>query len=116
LLDAAAREGVSFDAAGLGFTLKNRLAEMSNALLGHPTDLRELQRMSQLVQLARTLPFDVNFWKAQNNYYEMLRTVLPDMLAASDEYSREWVANFRALGEALNVSTEVHQAEIPVAA
>jgi hypothetical protein len=65
--------------------------------------------------VARTLPFEVDLWKPQNNYYEMLRTVLPAMLAQSDEYSREWVANFRALGEALNVSVEV-QVEVPVAA
>lgn len=116
LLDAARRESVSFDAAGLGFTLKNRLAEMSDVLLEHPADLRELQRMCQIVQLARALPFEVDLWKPQNNYYQTLRTVLPSTLAQSDPYSREWVATFRTLGDALNVSVEVPQTQLPVAA
>ncbi len=116
LLDAAKREGVSFDAAGIGFALKNRLAQMSNELRDHPTDLRDLQRMAELVQIARTLPFDVDLWKPQNNYYELVRTVLPLTLGQSDDYSREWITSFRKLGDALNVSAEVPQLQVPVAA
>jgi alpha-amylase/alpha-mannosidase (GH57 family) len=116
LLDAATREAVSLDAAGLGFTLKNRLVQMSDALLRNPTDLRELQRMVALVQLARTLPFEVNLWKPQNNFYAMMNTILPEIEAQTDEYSREWVTQFRTLGEALNVSVPMRTATVPLAA
>jgi alpha-amylase/alpha-mannosidase (GH57 family) len=116
LLDAAKREGVSLDASGIAFALKNRLAQMSDALIDNAQDLRELQRMTRLVRVSRTLPFQVDFWKPQNNYYEMLTTVYPGMQVHTDEYSREWANEFLSLGDALNIVVEQKSAEVLAAA
>jgi alpha-amylase/alpha-mannosidase (GH57 family) len=116
LFDAAAHQNVELDAAGLGFALQERLAELTERLLTDPHDLDMLKTITEMATLARTLSFEVNFWKAQNGYYQLLQTTYPEMTKRNDDASRYWIEQFRILGEQLNVRVEPLQVERPVAA
>jgi hypothetical protein len=52
----------------------------------------------------RTLPFEVDLWKLQNTFYQLLQNIYPEMANGEDEQSRRWARDFAALGEALGVN------------
>ena len=71
-----------------------------------PDDAELIEAFEGVVALAKSLPFEVDFGKAQNAYYELSRTVLPVMRRSAEEGSStatQWVERFRALGEKLAV-------------
>ena len=74
-----------------------------------PTTPTSSRRSRAWSALAKSLPFEVDFGKAQNAYYELARTVLPVMRRSADGGSSsaaQWVDRFRALGEKLAVRVE----------
>jgi hypothetical protein len=97
--------------------LRKSLERSFNRLLQSPTDLGLLKRLTDLIELVRTLPFDVNLWKVQNVYYQLLQTVYPVLRAGNEDEARAWTAQFEQLGELLSFAVEeAVPAEAPVAA
>ena len=81
-----------------------------------PANLELLQRADVLAALLEMLPFPVNYWEAQNIYYELLRDELPARARNQDEISSAWLKRFVSLGERLRVSVPVVEpAELPIA-
>src|SRR5262249_55302373 len=72
LLEESGRLNVGLDAATLGFALRKTIERMSERLLENPSDLQLIVKIETAAGLAKRLPFEVNIWKAQNNYYSML--------------------------------------------
>lgn len=103
LLDAAQRERVQLDGPGLGYALNHSIESMFEAFQTDSADLGRLQRLEEVVDMARSLPFEVNLWKVQNRYYQMLQQVRPEFLARSDEEARRWLVHFDSLGEKLGI-------------
>lgn len=106
LLGEAAILDVPFDGAGLGYTLAKTVERLAERLLANPTDLSLLKQIAEVVGLARTLPFRVDVWKAQNVYYKLLQTLYPQMRekdAQGDADAPVWLARFTALGDELRV-------------
>ncbi|MBV8206560.1 MAG: DUF3536 domain-containing protein [Acidobacteria bacterium] len=111
LLAEAHSEHVALDAAGLGYTLRKALDRNFDRLLEAPTDLGLLIRLTGIIEAVRKLPFEVNLWKVQNAYYELLRNVYPALAAkpaapaggegAWGDESAEWMAQFEHLGRLL---------------
>jgi len=102
LLDEAARGKITLDTAGLGYALQ----QIMGRLAADPTDLTVLKKLQVAAALVRTLPFEVDLWRAQNVYYELLRGVYPEFLDKADQGDEEaqaWVERFVPLGEALRV-------------
>jgi hypothetical protein len=102
LLDAAQRERVQLDGPGLSYGLNHSIDSMFEGFQTESADLERLQRLEEVVEMARTLPFEVNLWKVQNRYYEMVQRVRPEFLARGDE-ARTWVVHFDSLGEKLGI-------------
>jgi hypothetical protein len=53
------------------------------------------------------MPFEVDFWKAQNIYFEIQKKVYADVFVRAqrgEERARVWVSHFTSLGEKLNCS------------
>jgi alpha-amylase/alpha-mannosidase (GH57 family) len=92
---------VPLDADVLSYAVKGHLDRLSDQLLKTPDDPELLQRFSSVAGLVRDLPFEVNLWKPQNTYYELLKTILPEARRRDDENSKTWVEKFLALGEQL---------------
>jgi hypothetical protein len=102
LLGAAQRERVTLDGDGLSYALRHAIQRMMERFYAEPTEVANLERLEAAVDLARSLPFEVNLWKVQNRYYHMLQQVRPDFLG-SDEQARVWLAHFDSLGDKLGI-------------
>ena len=106
ILAEVADVGITVHEDGLGLAMQQAVERLADALRANPGDLRRLETLEGLVSLAATLPFEVDFWKVQNAYYQMLLRVLPARRREAEEGSedaRRWVDRFLALGGKLAV-------------
>ena len=97
---------VRLDTAGLAYRLRKTLARMAERLRGQPDDLALLRSLEEVVDLARSLTFEVDFWKPQNVYCELTGTAFPEALARLEEGDRgaeAWLEQFLHLGVKLGV-------------
>jgi hypothetical protein len=109
LLDQAHTSGVSLDTAGLSYALGQTIDRLAEELQTRADNLPRLVQLDALVGLARSLPFEVNLWKAQNVYYDILQTTYPFLhrrAGYQDPDAEAWVARFRALGDQLKVQLD----------
>ena len=113
LLEAAQREHVTLDGAGLSYALRHTIELMMQRFEAHPEALQHLERLEAAVNLARSLPFEVNLWKVQNRYYDMLQQVRPEFQARGGDQARLWLACFDSLGEKLSIRVPEPQAAQP---
>ena len=100
---------VTLDSATLAFALRRTIKRLSEALVETPADLELMKKLEAAAGLGRSLPFEVNVWKAQNNYYQLLHKIYPERLEtalAGDAEARAWVEHFVALGRNLSVKVE----------
>jgi hypothetical protein len=77
---------------------------MTEAFRESPEDVGLLQQLDGAVGLARTLPFEVDVWKTQNVYYELLQGIFVEFQEeAAQGYvdARQWVHAFTGLGRKL---------------
>jgi hypothetical protein len=109
LLEEAQVSKIELDAETLGFTFKNAVNRLAGKLFTEPEDLSRLRALQQAAELARSLPFWVDLWKAQNVYYEILQSTFPKLQKQAREGGKtdpDWVKEFLALGDLLMVRTE----------
>jgi hypothetical protein len=106
LLDEARSQGVILDAATLGFALRKTIRRLGEQFVGDPENIELMKTLEAAAGLARSLPFEVNFWRTQNNFYQMLQKRYPEHLEKANEgdaQAREWVEHFAQLGKNLSV-------------
>lgn len=109
LLDEAQMEDVSLDTASLEYVFRRSVERMAERLSASPTDFSLLQKLEEAAGLMESLPFEVNTWRVQNVFYEMVQTVYPEVKRRAeqgDAQAQEWVGSFVALGEKLSVLVE----------
>ena len=106
MLDGARKESVALDGSGLGFALGRTMEALMVRLRSDPTDHPTLDKLQAVAVLVNSVPFEVNVWRVQNLYYEMLQQVCPQFRARTDEEAKEWVARFTELGKCLSVRVE----------
>ncbi|GAB4425388.1 MAG: DUF3536 domain-containing protein [Chloroflexi bacterium OHK40] len=100
----AERSGVTLDAEGLGYALARTIERITEIFRESPEDVALLQQLDGAVALARSLPFEVDVWKTQNVYFELLQSVYAEFQEeAAQGYldAREWVEAFTSLGKRL---------------
>lgn len=104
LLHEARRSGVVLDSAGLGYALMRTIERKADEFRESPEDVALLVDLEGIVGLTRSLPFEVDIWKAQNVYYDALQTIYPEFQEeAAQGYAdaRAWIQSFIALGKNL---------------
>jgi hypothetical protein len=109
LLDEAKRTGIPLDEATLEFALRRNIEGMTDRFRASPLDLSLLQPFHSGIELARSLPFEVSLWCAQNAYYEAMQRSYPEVRGRADrgeEDARTWVSEFLPLGEKLGFRLE----------
>jgi alpha-amylase/alpha-mannosidase (GH57 family) len=97
---------VPLDGAGLGYTLRKSIERMTRRFSENPDDIELLAHLDAAVEMGNALPFEVVFWKTQNLYREMLKTVYPEYrfrVLQGEEKAGEWVRLFSSLGTKLSV-------------
>jgi alpha-amylase/alpha-mannosidase (GH57 family) len=110
LIDEAHVQGVSLDGPTLGYALRRTIKQLSQQFVENPDNIELMKKFEAAARVARSLPFEVNVWRAQNNYYHMLQKIYPkrvEMASRGDSAARVWVAHFVALGKNLSVNVDV---------
>lgn len=110
LLEEASLWQAQLDTAGLVYSLERRLEEQAGLLKKRPKQVPVLERLEMLVDVARTVPFEVDLSKAQNTYYELLHGVYSEIRAEPGhrgDAEPSWRDYFRTLGEKLSIRVEV---------
>jgi alpha-amylase/alpha-mannosidase (GH57 family) len=113
LLDEVRTYNLNLDAATLGYALKRTIRRLSEQFMQDPQNAELLAKYETVAAMARTLPFEVSVWRAQNNYYTMMHRHLPEMknrADSGDQASRDWVDRFVALGRNLSMKVETPEA------
>jgi len=106
LIDTAGSWQVDLDADGISYDLQENLERMMTSLVDTPEDTGILKNMIDCIELAQTMPFDVDLWKVQNLYWGMLQTSYPEFeqrAERNDQQAAEWVKEFSSLGEQLKI-------------
>ncbi|MHB0969920.1 MAG: DUF3536 domain-containing protein [Thermoanaerobaculia bacterium] len=106
LLKQAKSESVLLDHQTLAYTLKVTEERLAERLSSNPYDLATLRQLDAAIRLARSLTFEVDVWKAQNEYYRMLEETLPEFesqFESGGEEARAWLEVFSSLGDHLKV-------------
>jgi alpha-amylase/alpha-mannosidase (GH57 family) len=109
LLEEARGEGITLDATVLEYAFRKNLERMAELFRSNPLDLLLLKNFETAVNLVSTLPFQVNLWKIQNAYYEILQGVYVEFKGKAkqgDQEAKEWIEYFKNLGEKLYVRVD----------
>ncbi|HEU5087624.1 MAG TPA: hypothetical protein VFT99_09270, partial [Roseiflexaceae bacterium] len=104
LLDDSASAGVHLETNGSAHILAHTIEHLAARFAEEPTDLRRLHRFANIIEIANILPFQVDMWRAQNNYYHALQRIAPaqrERANAGDHKARRWLEQFMNLGELL---------------
>jgi len=104
LVNTADSWHVDLDMDGLAYDFKVSLEGMIAAFTQAPEDTTRLQELVDAVTLARSMPFTVELWQTQNQYYEMLNSTrlgYQQRADSGDEAAKAWLAAFHNLGEQL---------------
>jgi hypothetical protein len=106
LLAEARAADVVLDFTTLEFTLRVTVERLFERFSKHPRNQVLLEQVEAIVGQARSLPFEVAMWTAQNVWSQMRRTAF-DEFAQRDEQgepdARARIEHFKALGEKLAV-------------
>jgi len=110
LLDAARHDGVSLDLSCLESALRQRLNAEVEQWAREPGDPEALEIVEALVSLSRVPPLEVDLWKPQNAYYQLV-----EALSGTNQtrMSGAWLDRFRGLGKWLGVAVPQRSPELP---
>jgi hypothetical protein len=105
LLDEARLTGVVLDRAAIALQMSDALTRMVTRVVATPFERGILGTLLRLVDVAEA--YDVDMWMVQNNYNVLWQRDYPTQQQnadAGDVVAMDWVADFRNLGEHLNMA------------
>jgi hypothetical protein len=109
LLEQARTAKVNLDATTLEFTTRAAMERLMEQFAASPDHIELLDRVEALLDITRSLPFEVLLWKPQNTWFEMRRTALDgyaERAHSGDAGAAAWVQRFRSLGEKLSAQVD----------
>ena len=93
-------EGVSLE-----FIVRRKIEEEVRRIEENPSDLSVLKGVEKTLDIAFSLPIQLNLWEAQNIYYRMTKKIYPDYkskAAQGDQPASQWIEQFKSLGQKLS--------------
>ena len=105
LFGEATQLRIHLDEVSLAYVLKEKIEKIAVLLQSQPEEIALLRDSTNLVDLARSLPFETDIWKAQNIYFEMMEKKYPGKKKEAERGAAEaktWVSLFAELGEKLS--------------
>jgi alpha-amylase/alpha-mannosidase (GH57 family) len=106
LVDDAQRAKVALDVPTLEYTLRKRLERMAEDFHADPANIDLLIGMETAVDLALSLPMQLNLWKIRNIFYDLLQTKYPGFKKEGEEGNKNtsvWVEHFQNLAGKLSL-------------
>jgi len=109
LVGEASQWGVELPASELAFRFARMLRRHAERWREGADQHDRLHGLLQAVELARTMPFEVDLWTPQNIFFEIGRSTLPlieEQAQAGSPSAREWLADYLRLAEALGIALD----------
>jgi alpha-amylase/alpha-mannosidase (GH57 family) len=106
LLDACRGLNISVEVDTLEFALRKRLEELTKRLSRDPENVALLQQLESALGLVPSLPFQVNLWKVQNLFFEVLQKAYSRFRENAEEGrggAEEVVDHFRNISKSLSI-------------
>jgi hypothetical protein len=100
LIETAGETGIALDHSAK-LALRERLDRTMNRWSIDPFELQTLSELDLLIPLLQSLPFEADFWDAQNTYYELMKAIMQLKPAA---VSDAWLQLFRNVGDSLGIA------------
>lgn len=114
LLSRAETDQIELDGHLLGYTagqrMKRAMIQLEAEAAGEPTSANAMHNAVMIATSLRDMPFEVNFWQAQNIWNDLLRR------SDKSYWTHDWEENFKALGEAMNICVDQLVVEAGVSA
>jgi alpha-amylase/alpha-mannosidase (GH57 family) len=114
LLHRAETDQIELDTHLLGFTagqrMKRAMIRLEAEVAGDPSAAGAIHAAVTIANSLRDIPFDVNFWQAQNIWNDLLRR------SDKNYWTEEWKEDFKKLGMAMNICVDQLVVEAGVSA
>ena len=114
LLEELESVGVPLDVTSLEMTTRRRIEAAAERFLADPAQVSLLEGLEKTVEIARSLPFQVELRKAQDICYGILKTRFLKMETDAGGGLEEpgmWVKHFVALSESLSIKVGASNAD-----
>lgn len=106
LLNEAAIMKVPLDQQMLEFVVKKKAEQAAQDFGSEPADLNRLEELENAVNMASSMPFQVNLWEVQNIYAQNMNGIYSERRARAeqgDEGARAWIEHFNAIADKLHL-------------
>jgi alpha-amylase/alpha-mannosidase (GH57 family) len=104
LLDESERRNVELDWQRIAYVAKANLERRMSHLATDPDNIPYLTTTAEIAGIARSIPPELNLWKAQNTYHQMFLQVRPayqQRAQLDDPIAQDWIRLFAVLGDHL---------------
>jgi alpha-amylase/alpha-mannosidase (GH57 family) len=112
-LKQARTDGVALETAALGFLAGARMKRAMDEVKETDASLEALEKALAMARTLTELPFELNFWQAQNLWYSIVRTLRETEEELPDEDRARWEQCFEELGTCLGMDYAVMKAAGP---
>jgi alpha-amylase/alpha-mannosidase (GH57 family) len=109
LLEQAEAIEADLHRRGLAFVVQRTFERLVRSCRERPDDVRALEQLAEFSTFVRSLPFEIDLWRVQNEFYAMVKENYPaqrEQALDEDEIALRWVALFTAVGEQLAVAVQ----------
>jgi predicted RecB family nuclease len=109
LMSDAKRYKVTLDQVNLAFAFRTTLERLIKRLTLKHSDVALIAKTVALAAIIRRMPFQVDLWKAQNDFHVILSSVYQAYSSRESQgeaAAQEWVRQFSALGDQLGVRVQ----------
>jgi alpha-amylase/alpha-mannosidase (GH57 family) len=109
LIQEAQPRGTDVLNADISYAAKGRMERLMQKIAEHPEDVNQIKEMEEIAALIMPLPIGLNLAEAQNIYWHLKRTALPEFKRradAGDAAAQESLKELLALGEKLSFAPQ----------
>ncbi|HKJ68071.1 MAG TPA: DUF3536 domain-containing protein, partial [bacterium] len=108
LVDEVRKWDIDLDTDTIPFVASQQVVALIEQLAKTPENIEIMQNLQRLLRQLQQLPVKLDFWEAQNIYFDIGKLLYEDMgeQAEEDETAANWVRNFSKLGDYLDVKFE----------
>jgi alpha-amylase/alpha-mannosidase (GH57 family) len=109
LVQDANQWGVALASSELSYRFTRMLERCAGRWRQASEQLDPLRALAETVELARSLPFEVNLWTPQNAWFEVGRNGLPaieEQAQSGSPGARDWLGEYLRLGQVLGIAAD----------
>ncbi|MCU0785231.1 MAG: DUF3536 domain-containing protein [Verrucomicrobia bacterium] len=104
LSEKAQTDNAELNRDELGYAIKAHMDRRLERLTATPDDVALLTRTAEIAEIVRAMGLEVNLWKTQNLFFQLLNRVVPlqrERAGRGDATAETWLRQFAKLGDQL---------------